>query len=315
MRTQYKAYGIFALLVALNLHTSTPAYCDTASTTAANNKAAALAKQGNLKEAMAVLKAAIQKEPNSISLHKRLAGVYALLHDYNNGIAESTKAIDLGSKEPNTFYLRGAALARQAHYVDNAKRNYLERAIKDFNVYINSKPADLDNSVYFLRAMCYLENGSYEQSIPDFTKAITVNSKRAEAYTFRASAYMKVNEYAKAKEDCKNAIAADPKYADGYFMQGKLKIDTDDLSGAIQDLSEAVRLDPKNGDFWMTRAACYLDLGNNEKALSDFNQAIKFSPKNGRAYYYRSLCYSRMNNSTQANADLAKSKSLGYERK
>jgi tetratricopeptide (TPR) repeat protein len=314
MNTQCKASGIFVLLVALNLQISIPAYCDTANTIAANNKAAALAKQGNLKEAMTVIKAAIQKEPNSISLHKRLAGVYALLHDYDNTIAESTKAIDLGSKEPNTFFLRGAALARQAHYVGNSQGNYLERAIKDFNVYTNAKPADLNNSVYFLRAMCYLENDSYEQCIPDFTKAIALNSNQAEAYTFRASAYMKLNDYAKAKEDCKKAIIADPKYADAYFMQGKLKIDTDDLSGAIQDLSEAIRLEPKNGNFCITRAACYLDMGDNEKALSDLNQVVKSSPQNGRAYYYRSLCHSRMHNTTQANADLAKSKSLGYKR-
>jgi tetratricopeptide (TPR) repeat protein len=59
---------------------------------------------------------------------------------------------------------------------------------------------------YLLRGGAYTEKGRHDRAISDFTKAIELNPKFAEAYVFRAFVYSKkLSDYKKACPDWKRA--------------------------------------------------------------------------------------------------------------
>ena len=52
-------------------------------------------------------------------------------------------------------------------------------------------------------------------------------------------------DYAGAIEDYTQAIELDPKFAEAYFNRGNAKHSSGDYAGAIEDYTKAIELDPK----------------------------------------------------------------------
>ncbi len=58
---------------------------------------------------------------------------------------------------------------------------------------------------YFSRGVAYHEQGNLTQAISDFTNAIEINPKLAEAYPHRGDAYLMIKDYGKAWTDVHKA--------------------------------------------------------------------------------------------------------------
>ncbi len=67
------------------------------------------------------------------------------------------------------------------------------------------------------------------------------------AYYNRALAYENLDDYPKAIADYSEAIALDPKDADAYLYRGIDRIRTDDRAGGEADIARAKQLDPNIG--------------------------------------------------------------------
>jgi tetratricopeptide (TPR) repeat protein len=92
------------------------------------------------------------------------------------------------------------------------------------------------------RGLSHAEKGDHDQAIADFTEAIRLDPKNADAYYSRALSY-------------------------------DLKSDHDQ---AIADFTEAIRLHPNNAKFYAFRAKAYRALGEEVKAASDDRKAQEF---------------------------------------
>jgi len=65
------------------------------------------------------------------------------------------------------------------------------------------------------RGIAYAEKADYDRAIADYTEAIRLDPKLAEAYCSRGAAYGRgKSEYDKAIDDLTEAIRLNPKYAD-----------------------------------------------------------------------------------------------------
>jgi tetratricopeptide (TPR) repeat protein len=64
-------------------------------------------------------------------------------------------------------------------------------------------------SAYNLRGMCYETKNDLQKALADYTKAIEIDAKAAEALGNRAMLYAKLGETAKAKEDATAAKRID----------------------------------------------------------------------------------------------------------
>ena len=94
------------------------------------------------------------------------------------------------------------AFAATAHSQDSKKSTEA-----DFN-----KPQGFSN----------LLKGQYDNAISDFTKAIEMDSRNANAYYYRGVAYQRKSENDRAISDFSRAIEIDPRYAEAYYNLGEI---------------------------------------------------------------------------------------------
>ena len=99
------------------------------------------------------------------------------------------------------------------------------------------------------------------------------------AYSGRGSAYVGKGDYDKAIADYTEAMRLDPKLADAYCGRGGAYV-KGDCDKAIADYSEAIRLNPRYALAQaMVGAMCTGEKGDNAKANADFAQAEKLGYK------------------------------------
>ena len=154
--------------------------------------------------------------------------------------------------------------------------------------------------------------GDYDKAIADYTEAIRLNPKLAEAYYSRGFAYGKKGDYDKAIADYTEAIRLDPKYAEAYYNRGVAyatratttrrlpttprpsgwtrnmprRIATGALptgegryDKAIADYTEAIRLNPEYADGVLQPGHRLQEKGDEDKAEADFDQAKRLGYK------------------------------------
>ncbi|MBF0536864.1 MAG: tetratricopeptide repeat protein [Nitrospirae bacterium] len=79
----------------------------------------------------------------------------------------------------------------------------------------------LGNAVeYFNRGVDWDNKGDYDMAIADYTKAIEIDPRFAEAYYHRGLAWRKRKDHEKAIADFTRVIEINPQHADAYYYRG-----------------------------------------------------------------------------------------------
>jgi tetratricopeptide (TPR) repeat protein len=106
---------------------------------------------------------------------------------------------------PNEDYIQGMTAATKGD---------MDTAIAAFSRIVDlGASIDVKNlaSAYNLRGMCHEAKNDLQKALADYSKAIELDVKLAEAYGNRAMLYMKLGDEAKAKEDATAARRIDRK--------------------------------------------------------------------------------------------------------
>ena len=132
---------------------------------------------------------------------------------------------------------------------------------------------------YFNSGVDYGRKGEYDRAIQDFTKAIQINPKDAEAYNNRGFAYEKKGEYDRAIQDFDKAIQINPKHARAYNNRGFAYEKNGEYDKAIQDYDKAIQINPKdarvyNHIAWLYSTCPEPNYRNGTKAVELAEKAI-----------------------------------------
>ncbi|WP_211911115.1 caspase family protein [Tardiphaga alba] len=103
--------------------------------------------------------------------------------------------------------------------------------------------------------------------------------------------------------DFSRAIEMNPRYADAYVSRGKAYVAKNDPDLAISDFSEAIRIDPRNVQAFNSRGDLLRMKGDNDRAIADFSDAIRLDAKNNFAYRNRGFVYGLKNENDRAIRD------------
>ncbi len=112
----------------------------------------------------------------------------------------------------------------------------------------------MNDSDYYRRGLQNNLNGSYQDAITDYTKAIEIN----------------------------------PSFLEAYLRRGTLKYKLlKQYEESLQDFSKTIELDPQQYEAYLHRGIVKCHLFKFEEGLADFNKTLELNPSEERAYFNR----------------------------
>jgi clan AA aspartic protease (TIGR02281 family) len=226
------------------------------------------------------------------------------------------------------------------------KNNY-KAAISDYTKLMELSDLDYKSSILSYRADCFSNAGMYEQSIIDYSEAISLDSTNAYYYGYRGDAKRLMGNYSEAKEDFTKAIAIEPREAWFYYRRGWIEDEfLKNYEAGLNDYNEAISINKEYTYAYLHRGRLYemklknpikakedytsillLDttvrkssncrqyalyhLGRKDDAITWLNKIIEQFPTNGN-YYDATCLFSLMNKPSEALANLKRAFENGY---
>ena len=175
-------------------------------------------------------------------------------------------------------------------------RPFLRPASSTRPLPITTRPSGWTRSLpraYANRGQMQEWKGDFNKAIADYTEAIRLDPKSAEAYVGRGYGNLRKGDVDKAVDDLTEAIRVDPKRGEAYVVRASIYHMTQCYEKAVADLTEAIRIDPKSDQTYQNRAAAYAEEGKFDQAIADCDAALALNPKGIATYDFRGLAYLR----------------------
>lgn len=249
------------------------------------------------------------------------------LDDYAGAEADATKAIELNPFLTDAYEVRGVArqnLGKRAEAVTDYDKA-LSLLPRNRQLLFNKALAHSDlqeytaadstfavllrhypnfASGYLGRARLQLMEGDTVAAATDIDKALSLDSRQANAYIMRADiAINSRKDYQSALDDIDEAIKLMPRTAGLYINRAFLRYNLDNYNGAMADYEQAIQLEPTNAVALFNRGLLLAQVSANDLALDDFNRVLELDPDDYRALYNRALIHRAKGNYAEAEAD------------
>jgi tetratricopeptide (TPR) repeat protein len=139
---------------------------------------------------------------------------------------------------------------------------------------------------YARRAAAFHRKGDLEHAINDYSRAIELDPKGADALIDRAAAYSDRGDHERAISELDRILAMDGQQTI-LSQHGKINAHNNrawicylagKASDGLQDAELAVALDPTRADVRDTRGHIYESLGRKAEAIADYQTALSIDP-------------------------------------
>ena len=141
-----------------------------------------------------------------------------------------------------------------------------------------TRPVGLTAAELTRRARARHEGGDLDGAIADYTRAIELDPRCAEAFVNRANLRVARRDLGGAASDAERAVELSPGSAGVFAIRGDVRRESGDLDGALSDYDRAIRLDPGNSSTFFRRGSVRNARGDLEGALSDYDRAVELDP-------------------------------------
>jgi tetratricopeptide (TPR) repeat protein len=139
---------------------------------------------------------------------------------------------------------------------------------------MEDKKIKSDTAVHFFRGTDFLNKNKIDDAITEFSLAIFINLKCANAYNSRGYAYARKKQYDDAIKDYSKAIEIQPDYVSAYNNRGNIYCEEGDYGPAVEDYTNAIKLSPENADAYNNRGFVYIvKLKDREAGCADLERA------------------------------------------
>ncbi|MFC1794285.1 tetratricopeptide repeat protein, partial [Planctomycetota bacterium] len=206
---------------------------------------------------------------------------------------------------------------------------YARRTIALINESMGDETAQIseDPNIYLLRAARYWKEGSSDQAIAQYSKALVLDADNAKAYLARGAIFRFKADYDRAIADYTKALEIEPEHAKAYYGRGGAYVKKQQYDQAILDFTKAIELNPERVEGYLSRGTLYwlktidraianytkaleiepeIDKANYDQAIADFTKALEIEPENADAYDQRGFVYFQRQQYDQAILDLTK---------
>lgn len=184
---------------------------------------------------------------------------------------------------------------------DSYRNKDYQGAIANYTQAIRLNPRYAN--AYYNRGIARSDIGDKQGAIADYTQTVKINPRHDDAYYNRGLVYYELKNYQAAIADYNESLKINPNAEDAYLNRGLARYELGDKQGAITDYNQALKINPKYANAYLNRGLTRADLGDRQGAIADYNQALKYKPDYDKAYYNRGIAYFDLKNLQQALAD------------
>jgi tetratricopeptide (TPR) repeat protein len=148
-------------------------------------------------------------------------------------------------------------------------------------------PADPKVLAHIKAGQADQAKGDLDGALGEFTQALILDPKNAQAYSFRAVIKLAKGDADGAVADDNALLTLEPNNANGFCQRGFVKQSKGDLDGALADYTRAIALDPKAYIAFYNRGMIEEDKNQTVAALADYNATLDLNPQLAGAFYHR----------------------------
>ena len=152
---------------------------------------------------------------------------------------------------------------------------------------------------YYNRGSAYGERANTTRPLPTTPRPSGSTRNMPRRITTGAMAYANKGEYDKAIADYTEAIRLDPKYAEAYYNRGMAYGNEGRLRQGDCRLHRGHPAQPEIAVAYCNRGTAYGTRASYDKAIADYTEAIRLDPKYAVAYYNRGVAYAARANTTR----------------
>jgi len=185
-----------------------------------------------------------------------------------------------------------------------SRLNYHKKAAWDYSRAIEIDPKSAQ--AYSNRGLTYSNLRQYDSALRDLNKAIEIAPDLAIAYSNRGINYVHLQRYNDALRDFGKAIEIDPNFAQARFNRGNTLASVQRYNDALTDYNKAIDLDPSFAQAYSDRGNIFEILERYDEAFRDYSKAIEIDDKLAMAYINRGLTYDSIHQYEEALSDFDK---------
>ena len=240
------------------------------------NKGYLLVNSTKYKEAIKLYDKAINLNSRDAETWYEKGVAFYNLKKYEEAIKCFNKAVEINPKDAEVWDIKGNALASLEKYEESIK--CYDKAIE-----INPEYAKKVSREYAM--ICYVEGTvlvslkKYEEAINYFSKAIKVNPEYSEALSIKGTTLAYLGKYQEAIGYLNKAIEINPEDAKTWYNKGAALSILRKHKEAIRCFSKAIEINPEYAEAWYGKGATLLNLKKYEEAIECLNKAIEINPK------------------------------------
>jgi tetratricopeptide (TPR) repeat protein len=129
---------------------------------------------------------------------------------------------------------------------------------------------------------CSASAGDPDENIAACNRIIRAGKESQEnlsiAYQNRGYQFGRKNDTESAILDYSEAIRINPRNAQAWTNRGARLQRKKEYQRAIEDHTQAIRLDQNHKDAWFNRGNVYHEMGETQRAIADYRQALRVNP-------------------------------------
>lgn len=268
----------------------------------------------------------ITESPTNASLYATRGALWYENENFDEGIADLEKAIQLDSTKPAYYHI--LADMYMDYYKSRQGLTVMEKAglrfpdriptllkLAEYQLIVKQHAQSLatlqriqareplNPEMFFMFGNVFSDMGKTDQAVTAYQSAVENDPGLVDAWIKLAN-LLADKGLPQAGKYYDNAIKADTTnvaalHAKAYYLSNK----KNDLKGAIQLYKKINTIDPQYAEGYYNVGLIYMDLDSVQQAYKSFDLAVKFAPELAEGYYHRGLAAEMKGDKAQALSD------------
>jgi tetratricopeptide (TPR) repeat protein len=268
----------------------------------------------------------INETPANASLYATRGALWYENENFDEGIADLEKAIQLDSTKPEFYhiladmYMDYYKSRKGLEVMEKAGTRFSDRVptllkLAEFQLIVKQHvPAlttlerikirePLNPEMFFMFGNVFSDMGKKDQAMIAYQSAVENDPSLVDAW-IKLADLLAGKGSPQAAKYYDNAIKADSAsvealHAKAFYLSNK----KNDLKGAIAIYKKINTINPQYSEGYYNLGLIYLDMDSVQQAYKSFDLAVKFAPEFAEGYYHRGLAAEMKGDKAQAKAD------------